>query len=107
MTFFLPAASIDSDEIFEVALSFFVGPNPIVLLQASDPLPRDLLKFIVDAVVSVITEADWDSRAHLDLARDVRNLGIWLLHSRTRSIEQSVRNALDDDELTSTEPGRV
>ncbi len=99
----LPAADVDGEDVFAVTLRFYGGSRVLVLLTAPEPLPHDVVHFIVEEVALSLCEADFEPYRHLDLAFEVKNLGIWMLRARTRSIEQSVRDALADDELTSSD----
>lgn len=97
----LPSVDVDSDEVFEIGLWFYTGERPLVLLGGDHPLPRPTLHYVLAVVQSELEDADWDAGRYLDLARDVKNMGLWVLHQRTREIEQSVRDAVDDEEFSS------
>lgn len=95
----LPSVEIDSDSVFRLALWFFTGPNPLVLLRG-EALPRATLEYVFVVVESTLKEADWDKGRYLDLAEEVDYMGLWILRKRVRQTEQSVRDALSDEEFT-------
>lgn len=95
----LPSVELDSDSVFRLSLWFYTGPNPVVLLHG-DPLPRVTLEYVFGVVESALKEADWNKGRYLDLAEEVQNMGFWVLRHRTRDIEQSVRDALDDEDFS-------
>jgi hypothetical protein len=98
----LPSVEIDSDSVFRLSLWFFTGPNPLVLLRG-EALPRVTLEYVFAVVESTLKEADWNKGRYLDLAEEAQNMGLWVLHHRTREIEQSVRDALDDESFSSAD----
>lgn len=98
----LPSIDLDSDSVFRLSLWFSTGPNPLVLLHG-EALPRVTLEYVFAVVESALKEADWDKGRYLDLAEKVENMGLWVLHHRTREIEQSVRDALDDENFSSAD----
>lgn len=98
----LPSVELDSDSVFRLSLWFFSGPNPGVLLHG-DALPRVTLEYVLAVVVSTLQKADWDEDRSLDLAQEVENMGLWVLRQRTRDVEQSVRDALDDEDFSSAD----
>lgn len=98
----LPSVELDSDSVFQLSLWFFTGPNPLILLHG-EALPRVTLEYVFTVVESALKEADWNKGRYLDLAEEVENMGLWVLHRRTREIEQSVRDALDDENFTSAD----
>jgi len=98
----LPSVELESKSVFRLSLWFFTGPNPLVCLHG-EALPRVTLEYVFAVVESAIKEADWDQGRYLDLAEDVQNMGLWVLNHRTREIEQSVRDALDDENFSSAD----
>ena len=98
----LPSVELDSDSVFGLSLWFLSGPNPVVLLHG-DALPRLTLDYVFAVVVSTLKKTDWDKGRYLDLAQEVENMGLWALRQRTREVEQSVRDALDDETFSSTD----
>jgi hypothetical protein len=95
----LPSVELDSDSVFRLSLWFYTGPNPLVLLHG-EALPKVTLEYVLAVVESALKEADWSKGRYLDLAEEVQNMGLWILHRRTREIEQSVRDALDDENFS-------
>jgi CorA-like Mg2+ transporter protein len=93
----VPAVDLDSTDVFEIELWFYTGEHPLVLLSGDQALPHPTLSHVLEVVQSELEEADWDAGRYLDLARNVKNMGLWILQQRTRRIEQSVRDALDDE----------
>lgn len=98
----LPSVELDSDSVFRLSLWFFTGPNPLVRLHG-EALSRATLEYVFAVVESKLKEADWDQGRYLDLAKKVQNMGLWVLNHRTRETEQSVRDALDDENFSSAD----
>lgn len=98
----LPSVELDSDSVFRLSLWFFTGPSPLVSLHG-EALPRATLEYVFAVVESELKEADWDQGRYLDLAEEVQNMGLWVLKHRIREIEQSVRDALDDENFSSAD----
>lgn len=96
----LPSVELDSDSVFHLSLWFYTGPNPIVLLHG-EALPRVTLEYVLATLESTLKETDWDKGRYLDLAEEIENMGLWVLRHRTREIEQSVRDALNDEDFSS------
>lgn len=99
----LPTIDLDSETTYQLSVTFFIGDRPVILLDASDPLPRDLILFITEQTLGVLRKVDLSRTAYLELAWDVKNMGLWMLELRIRTIEQSVRDALKDEELTNSD----
>jgi hypothetical protein len=68
-----------------------------------EALSRATLEYVFAVVESKLKEADWDQGRYLDLAKKVQNMGLWVLNHRTRETEQSVRDALDDENFSSAD----
>jgi hypothetical protein len=98
----LPSVELESKSVFRLSLWFFTGPNPLVCLYG-EALPRVTLEYVFAVVESAMKEADWDQGRYLELAEEVQNMGLWVLNHRTREIEQSVRDALDDENFSSAD----
>lgn len=98
----LPSVELDSDSVFRLSLWFSTGPNPLVRLHG-EALPRATLEYVFAVLESELKEADWDQGRYLDLAEEIQNMGLWALNRRTREIEQSVRDALDDENFSSAD----
>lgn len=95
----LPSVDLDSDQTFDVSLWFFSGQRPLVLIAGDAVLPTTTLGFVLAVVASTLKETNWEQGRYLQLAREVKNLGLWILHRRIRKIEQSVRDALEDEHI--------
>jgi CorA-like Mg2+ transporter protein len=96
----LPAYDLDSRDVFPVRIDFYLGAAPVVLIEAADPLPHDLMGYLLESIAVELQGKDLTSGTYLTLAEVIRNVGRWALESRTRRIEQSVRDALGDEEVS-------
>ena len=96
----LPSVDLDSTQTFGISLWFYSGDNPLVLISGQEALPLTTLAYLLSVLSSTLKKADWTRDRYLDLARKVNYLGLWVLRQRTRRIEQSVRDALDDENFT-------
>jgi hypothetical protein len=94
---------LDSDQTFGISLWFYSGDNPLVLISGQEELPLPTLAYLLTVLASTLKAADWDRGRYLDLAGKVDYLGLWVLRQRIRQIEQSVRDALNDENFTPTD----
>lgn len=106
----VPSADVDSDEVTQTTIDFYVSDRLVVFVSGSSPLSRSQFDALVSRVVADI-QADlqpfgsWEGDPGIDdlsdLAEDVRWVVIDLLRRRVRAVEASVRSALADDQVTS------
>jgi hypothetical protein len=96
----IPSIDQDSDRVFEISLWFYSGDNPLVLISGPEDLPLSTLAYLLIVLAKILKETDWSQGRYLELARKVKNLGLWILNRRIRGIEQSVRGALDDENFS-------
>jgi hypothetical protein len=96
----MPSVDVDSEEAIEFVLGFFTGSRPVVAIRATAPIPREEFLFVAEAVVRKLKSTeDWKTE-YVSLARQLKPLARWVLEQRTREVEDSVRAALADDQLT-------
>jgi hypothetical protein len=96
----LPDIDLESEGIHTVILRYYRGENLLVLLSGNEPMPRETLSYVLGNVSSRLHEADLEASGYLNLAREVEFMGLWILLQRIRQIEQSVRDALGDEEFS-------
>jgi hypothetical protein len=96
----IPSADIDAEKMFEVSMVFFVGERPVVLLKAEEPLPRAIALFACQGVLTALEGTELTEPGYRELARVARNSGRWMLEMRMRRIEQTVRDALNDEVMS-------
>ena len=100
----IPTADVDGDELFKVRLDFYTGRRPVVTIAAREPLPRAVVEFVAGRIAVLLLETTLDeSSRYPDLAYNAEGIGIKMLRSRIRRVEQSVRDALADEQLTSAD----
>lgn len=95
----LPDLDLESEATFPLVLAFYTGENPLVLIGGPKSLPRPCLNFVVAQVEEPFHSLKGDG-PYYELALKVKNMGLWVLQQSTRRIEQSVRDALDDEEFS-------
>lgn len=96
----IPTEELDSEECYRVSMVFFLGARPVVLMKADRPLPRTVCLFAADGARQALEGIDLGDGSYHEVAFVARNLGRWMLEARTRTIEQSVRDALDDEVMS-------
>jgi CorA-like Mg2+ transporter protein len=96
----LPSVDLDSDEIFALRLFTYISARPVVLLEVDRPITRATFLYVAQIVVEQLERADLTAEGYLNFARRLRMMGLWLLQRRTKQVERSVRDALNDEEIT-------
>jgi hypothetical protein len=96
----IPSTDLDSKEAFAVRMVFFIGPRPLVLVAAEEPLPGDVVYFAADAARQALADVELKGGGYQSVAQLPRNVGRWVAERRTRKIEESVRRALDDEVMS-------
>lgn len=92
----VPELDLASDSVHDVRIEFFTGPDPLILISGETTLLRTTLRYVIDSALGTMQEADWREGRYLNLAEQIKFLGIWILNARIREIERSVREALND-----------
>lgn len=100
-----PSLSIDDEGLHSAVVWCARGASPAVVIAAHDvdALPRLVLRALVaEAALAMVPRRTGATsfKNVKDIAERIRNGGIWVLKRRIRAVEQSVRDALADDELT-------
>ncbi|MFY9488750.1 MAG: CorA family divalent cation transporter [Solirubrobacterales bacterium] len=97
----MPATDVDSDELFRFQIIFAIGAQCDVLLDSDGQVPADVTEPLVELILRHLTnryEQDW---AGVDeLAEGTRDACLVTLEQRIRNIEESVRGALGDDQVS-------
>jgi hypothetical protein len=97
----IPALDLDSDQLYEVRVGVFIGTESVIVLASHEPLPRRVALTLIRRVANdLIESADGDIEAGEDVARETKDLALSILRARISEIEQSVRGALSDEQLT-------
>jgi hypothetical protein len=97
----IPHLDLDSDQLYEVRVGVFIGTESVIVLASREPLPRRVALTLIRRVANDLTEsADGDIEAVEDVAREMKDLALPILRTRISEIEQSVRDALSDEQLT-------
>ena len=96
----MPSVDVEGEGTIEIVLGFFTGPRPVIAVRAKAPIAREEFLFVAEAVVRKLKATQgWESD-YVNLASELKPLARWILEQRTREIEDSVRAALADDQLT-------
>jgi hypothetical protein len=96
----LPSSDVDSEKLFEVEVCFFTGKSPVVLMRGSGTLPRESVLVLLEEIERALKGAELDAPIYLNLGREVRGVVLTPLKRRIAEVEQSVRDALDDERFT-------
>jgi CorA-like Mg2+ transporter protein len=96
----MPSVDVDGEDAIEIMLGFFTGSRPVVAVRAKAPIPREEFLFVAGAVVRKLEATEGWGSEYVNLASELKPLARWILEQRTREIEDSVRAALADDQLT-------
>jgi hypothetical protein len=97
----LPTLDVDSEDVVNFDIVFSTGIQPAVVFVAGSPMPIDLLWFVSKRVAFDLELAGPDFGRWSDLASGSRYLLIQTLRARIRAVEESVRQALDDEVVSS------
>jgi hypothetical protein len=100
VTLRVPDVNLDSEAVHGLTLEFFTGANPLVLISGSGEMPRKSLNYVVRSVADAVRKADWRNGRFIMLADGLEYLGLWVLNGRIRRVEESVREALGDDDFS-------
>lgn len=100
VTLRLPDFDLDGDQVFDLALLYFTGEHQLVLVHGSALLPRATLDYLLDVVISRLRRVNFTNRSHFTLASEVEFMGLWLIQEKTQRVEQSIRDALNDEEFS-------
>jgi len=95
----LPDLGLDDDKTFDVAVRFYFGHSPLVVITAEEPLPKPV---VVAIIYEALDEFPLNEEVEdlYDRARAVRWCLIPILRRRIAAIEESVRQALEDEHVT-------
>jgi hypothetical protein len=96
----LPVPDLDSLSTVTIQLYFSTGTHSILLVVASQPIPRRLLISLLQTIADDLNEEAGESSQWRDLARHAESYLTFVLRRRIRDVEESVRAALADDAVT-------
>jgi hypothetical protein len=100
----IPDFDLDSDKLYEVRVGVFIGMESVVVLASPETLPRRLALTLIRRVAKdLLDSADGDIDAVNDVARETKDLALPILRARISEVEQSVRDALSDEQLTQSD----
>lgn len=99
----LPSTDIDSEDVYAIRITFYLGDRSIVALASNKPVPRELAVLAVRLIVGELREMHSDASEFTDLADHARWVIVRILRRRIRLIEASVREALKDDHVTAAD----
>lgn len=97
----MPIEDLDSNELFRIQAIFTIGDHCEVLLNTEGSVPRSSTEPLVRLVARHLVNRYEDRWTGVDeLADGTRDACLAILEGRIRRIEQSVRTALEDDQVT-------
>jgi hypothetical protein len=99
----IPELDLDSDVVHDLRLEFFTGDNPLVLINGAGTMARSTLDFVVRRAITAVGKKDWRAGRFIRVADGVEYMGLWALRRRTSEVEKSVRQALSDEDFSTTE----
>lgn len=95
----VPALDIDDDALYPVSVKVLIGPRPVMIVSGDQPLPRTVVAAVAHRWGRTLTEDVEDGETPRDTAQSVKNTALSVLRNRIFAIEQSVRDALADEEI--------
>lgn len=102
----MPSPVVDDERLSEVTVEVLVGYHAFVLISSDRPVPKQALRPLAErsarellAAVERSDDADGFADA-IDVAGEIRYAALAVLRGRISSIEQSVRDALSDEQVT-------
>lgn len=101
--FRVPSQDLDDDQLFNVAVVVYSSARSVpvaVISEEASTLPEPVLLDVARRVALAMIDESDGGFVKTDLAREFKGMAIGMLGTRIFAIEQSVRDALDDEELT-------
>ncbi|HEX3362563.1 MAG TPA: hypothetical protein VHS74_16335 [Solirubrobacterales bacterium] len=99
----LPGSDLEGEDLFDLELRFFRGSSPLVLIHGSGALPAESVLILLERIERTLRSADLNSGRYLNLGKEAQRLVLVPLRRRIAEVEQSVRDALDDERFTSSD----
>ncbi len=96
----VPSSDIDDDALYAVSVTAFGGPGPVMIVSGDRSLPRTVVHAIAERWARALTDDVEDGETPRDIARPMKNVALPVLWRRISAIEQSVRDALADEEVS-------
>ena len=103
----MPSPAVDDEKLVEATIEVFVGYNAVVLITSDEPFPKQNLRPLAERSAKELIEAatlgsdSGDGFADaMDVADSIRYAALSVLRGRISDIEQSVRDALSDEQVT-------
>jgi hypothetical protein len=99
----VPARDLDDDSLFELTMTVHLGDAPGIVIEAAEALPANVVHYAVTQSASILAEEITSRFGAWDVGRDLRQLATRVLWWRIGAIEESVRRALDDEEVSAAD----
>lgn len=97
----VPLIELDSDQLLPLQLGVATGPRPVICLFSEQPFPTELIRALVDNFAQIVADDAQGNVGKLeDVGAGLKGSALPILRGRIFAIEQSVRDALADDELS-------
>jgi hypothetical protein len=94
----IPATDVDSDETYEVLMYFYIDAHLTAVITSEVAMPQ---RAIAEIAVGIVEEVDDVLFDHVHpVGKDARWILVRILRRRVRDIEESVREALADEDIS-------
>lgn len=103
-TMLVPSFDVDEKALFRVEAEVHRGPQPLVVLSSESPVPRGVVVAVIRRVAEALSEKAEDGKFEnaVDVSREFYDsVATRVLRTRIWQVEESVRQALADEEVTS------
>jgi hypothetical protein len=95
---------VDSLARYPLKVRFLLGDRVLVVLEPERAMTRELLEYVCEQIIFDLDQAEADEDENIgDLAMDARWIVVRALKARLRAVEDSVRHALADEYVSSTD----
>ena len=95
----IPGTDVDSEETDDVSIDFYIDEHLTVVITGDGAIPQ---RSIAEIAVRIVDELSDQAFGELrDVGGDARWIIVRILRHRIRQIEESVRNALADEHISS------
>lgn len=96
----VPSLDLDSEDLYEIDLLVIGGARPLIAIRSDDDLPREVVLQLVHHVTWRLGDHALNGDEIEDFSRDVKGVALAFLWKRIDRVEQTVRDALADDEVS-------
>jgi hypothetical protein len=97
----VPTLKLDDDTLYTIQVDVRRGASPVAIVSSDTPVHKDAVAAVVRrSAEELADDAKGDFSTATGVAQWIKNTAIRVLNSRIYAIEQTVRNALADEQLS-------